>query len=112
MLSTTIFTVLLTVLHSITPAASVALPNNGLALNSRDAAKSVPFPFDPSNAAVLEDVFGAIEDIPDDLISQGGEAIRAWLEDKTGITQPPGESDLSARSDSLEARGLFQVLKW
>jgi hypothetical protein len=105
MLSVTTFTIFLTFIHFITPVISHAIPNPGtLSVSRRDGTEGTPFPFDPSHAPVLEDVFDKIASIPDEVVEQGEAATSEWLRANTNLV---------ARSAPLETRqGWIAIAKW
>lgn len=89
--------------------SSYAIPTpNALTLSPRDAPDSsegVPFPFEESHGPVLEDIFGKIEAIPDDILDQGQAATAEWLK---------ANSNLVTRDVSVieERQGWVAVAKW
>lgn len=110
MLSITIFTIFFTFLQVLSPVLSHAIPNPAArSVSHRDAPEGTPFPFDPSHAAILEDVFDKIEAIPDEVIEQGEAATKEWLS---------ANPDVAARSAPQESapletrQGWFAILKW
>ena len=70
----------------------------------RDDDKIISSPYDEDDAAENEVVLGLIEDIPDETLDQGNQAVKDWI--KTHRSKGVNNSN-KARSvsvDSLEAR--------
>ncbi|KAL8995228.1 MAG: hypothetical protein Q9169_004992 [Polycauliona sp. 2 TL-2023] len=71
-----------------------------------EAAEAVPFPFDEAQSAYLEDALHMIEDIPDEVLDNGDEAVKAWASAHQPSTQ------VAARSAELAPRqDWFQIGK-
>ena len=103
-------TILLSTLPLLAPLiSSYAIPTpTTLTLSPRDPpdiSKAIPFPFDESHSPVLEDIFGKIEAIPDDVLDQGPAATAEWMK---------ANSNLVTRDVAvIEARqGWIAVAKW
>lgn len=47
--------------------------------DDRDDDKIIPFPYDEDDAPEIENVFGLIEDIPDETFDQGDQAVKDWI---------------------------------
>lgn len=47
--------------------------------DERDDDKIIPFPYDEDDAPEIENVFGLIEDIPDETFDQGDQAVKDWI---------------------------------
>jgi hypothetical protein len=110
MLSITIFTIFFTFLQFLNPVLSYAIPNPGpRSVSRRDGTELTPFPFDPSHAAILEDVFDRIEAIPDEVIEKGEDATKEWLSANSGVAARSAPQE----SAPLETRqGFFAILNW
>lgn len=66
----------------------------------RDDDKIIPFPYDEDDAPEIVDVFGLIEDIPDETFDQGDQAVKDWIK-----AHRKGVNSNKPRSvDSLETR--------
>lgn len=81
-----------------------AIPNPvGLAPARRaEAAEVSVFPFDEADAPYLEEAFQMIEDIPDSVLDDGDEAVKAWANAHKPNTQHAVRSELAPRQSLYE----------
>lgn len=66
----------------------------------RDDDKIIPFPYDEDDAPEIVDVFGLIEDIPDETFDQGDQAVKDWIK----VHRKGVNSNKPRSVDSLETR--------
>ncbi|KAL8674661.1 MAG: hypothetical protein Q9168_000969 [Polycauliona sp. 1 TL-2023] len=101
----TIISVALTTLTFTPSVLTSAIPKPDALAPARRAevAEKVPFPFDEANSAYLEDALHIIEDIPDDVLDDGDEAVRAWASAHQPTTQVAARSsELAPRQDWIQ----------
>lgn len=103
----TILSVALATLTFTPSVLTSAIPNPvGLAPARRaEAAEVSVFPFDEADAAYLEEAFQVIEDIPDSVLDDGDEAVKAWANAHKPNPQHAVRSELAPR------QGLVQIAK-
>ena len=83
--------------------------------DDRDDDKIIPFPYDEDDAPEIENVFGLIEDIPDETFDQGDQAVKDWIKTHRSSSSSSSKgvnnnknnkvrSVISVDSSSLETR--------
>ena len=80
-----------------------AIPDSvDLMIRSKDLDddKVIPFPYDEADAHEIEDVFSLIEDIPDETLDKGDQAVKDWIKDH----RRGGNSNKPREVNSLETR--------
>lgn len=101
----------LAVLQFASTTLSSALPVSST-LETRDEHGIIPFPFDESKIADIETVFATLESVPDSVLNDSDDAIKAWVQ--AHQSTPP---NLTVRNDDdaavlLEERQLWlQITK-
>lgn len=86
-----------------------AIPDSvDLMIRSQDGDddKIVPFPYDDDDAPEIEKAFQAIEDIPDETLDQGDQAVKDWINNYRkggGGNKPRAVDGLEAREAEPEA---------
>ncbi|KAL8890020.1 MAG: hypothetical protein Q9192_005933 [Flavoplaca navasiana] len=101
----TILSVALTTLTFTPSVLTTAIPKPvDLAPARRaESAEAVPFPFDEAQSGYLEEAFHMIEDIPDSVLDDGDEAVKAWAKEH----QPP--SHLAVRAELAPRQDWAQI---
>lgn len=70
----------------------------------RDDDKIIPFPYDEDDADEIVDVFGLIEDIPDETFDQGDQAVKDWIKNHRKGNRPRSVDSLETREAEAEAQ--------
>src|SRR5436309_8939762 len=75
-------------------AHAIATPPTAVLVGRDDDNRTdiVPFPFDESNEPLLENIFSAIEKIPDSVLDAGGNATGDWFANQGLPIPTPGVS--------------------
>lgn len=87
--------------------------------DERDDDKIIPFPYDENDAPEIENVFGLIEDIPDETFDQGDQAVKDWIKTHRSSSSKGGDNNnnnkarsvvsVSVDSNNLETREAAPV---
>ena len=110
----TILSVALTTLTFTPSVLTTAIPKPvDLAPARRaESAEAVPFPFDEAQAGYLEEAFHMIEDIPDSVLDDGDEAVKAWAKEHQPPSQLAVRAELAPRQDWAQiARCAFEIAR-
>lgn len=103
MLYSTLLSAAIVALQFSQTTLAFAIPDSvDLMIRSKDLDddKIIPFPYDEDDAPEIIDVFGLIEDIPDETFDHGDQAVKDWIKNhRTGVNSKKPRS-----VDSLESR--------
>ena len=106
----TVMTAAFTALSFSTTALGLTVPTTSQSIQSRADSKTspIPFPFDEAHSDVIEHAFSAITSIPDSVLDDGPEALKAW------ITAHEAKPKLTVRVPTLALeprQSLFHILQ-